>query len=83
MVATTNIDIAPIDGWVAIGDDLTHVAIQHLHQYKELDMTFGDTAPSLSVIGHPLAKGEMESGIIGSQLWVRSPDITITAIVTA
>jgi hypothetical protein len=82
MVTTTNIQVTPADGWVAIGDTSTYVAIQHLHNYKVLDMTFGATEPPLTTIGHPLASGELESGILGSQLWVRSSSVAITAIVT-
>lgn len=82
MVTTTNIEIAPDDGWVAVGGTDTYVAVQHLHNYKELEMTFGVTAPALTIIGHPLARGEMETGIVGSQLWVRSPSAPIIVIVT-
>ena len=81
-LTTTNIEVTPAAGWVAIGNTTSYVAIQHLHKYKELEMSFGAVSPSLSTIGHPLPRNTMESGILGSQLWVRSPEINITVIVT-
>ena len=82
-LTTTNIEVTPAAGWVAVGNTTSYVAIQHLHKYRELEMTFGAVSPSLSTIGHPLPRNTMESGILGSQLWVRSPEINITVIVTA
>jgi hypothetical protein len=82
MLTTTNVEVTSADGWVAVGGTDSYVAIQHLHKYKELEMTFGATTPPLTTLGHPLAKGVMESGILGSQLWVRSPSATIIVIVT-
>jgi hypothetical protein len=82
MLTTTNIEVTPAGGWVAVGGTATYVAIQHLHNYQTLDMAFGTIAPALTVIGHPLTHGEMESGQLGSQLWVRSRSVSITVLVT-
>lgn len=82
MPQTTNVIVPESYNWTSVGDKVSPLVIQHFAGWQILGMAFSDEAPSPSVTGHALLSGEKESGIVGSQLWVRSPSGSITVILT-
>ena len=82
MPTTSNIEVDQGQDWTQIGGTSLPFVIQHVDDFKILGMAFSDNEPSLLTTGHPLRAGEKESGIIGSQLWVRSTSGTVIVILT-